>query len=363
MVAYRRLGRLCVKCADWREKRGGFGPYGSANPICRAGRRRGDPGDLRAERASRRRFRSSCDRPRSRKWRRGSPRSRRSFPGWFAKSTAWWRATFTPAQHRERAAYRWAVDVTVYVDAAHRPAGRRPGTLHDPDRDAATAGIFQGLCRDHAAESGQRRGARGGRFRAGGDLPTRSGTSWAQWRDVGWWQLPLRPEVADPPEPIPIGDLRDLPARIRGNRPGRAARPHLTGQPIPGAKAVLYSLAEFPGFAVARAATFVGHWFALTFTNFSFNIPTCGDTDRVLLSAGSGKNFCPASCRVLRGLLMSIPFPGVCGRCDWGTAARKERLGFSATRRRTYTPSDSGSFGVVDGFSIVQLPAPFGMAT
>ena len=33
-----------------------------------------------------------------------------------------------------------------------------------------------------------------------------------QWRDVGWWQLELQPEVAEPPEPMQIAALRDAPA-------------------------------------------------------------------------------------------------------------------------------------------------------
>ena len=44
-------------------------------------------------------------------------------PGWSPRTGARWSATPTPAAHRERAAYRWAVDVSVYVAADRRGEG------------------------------------------------------------------------------------------------------------------------------------------------------------------------------------------------------------------------------------------------
>jgi len=38
------------------------------------------------------------------------------------------------------------------------------------------------------------------------------GYKMGQWRDVGWWHLVLQPETGDPPAPVPIGEIRDLPA-------------------------------------------------------------------------------------------------------------------------------------------------------
>lgn len=113
--------------------------------------------------------------------------------------------------HRERAAYRWAVDVTVYVNANHHRRGigralytsllamlRAQGyfkayagiTLPNP----ASVGVHEALSFKPVAVY------RGVGYKLG------------QWRDVGWWQLELQPEVADPPEPRPIAALRDSPA-------------------------------------------------------------------------------------------------------------------------------------------------------
>jgi L-amino acid N-acyltransferase YncA len=112
------------------------------------------------------------------------------------------------SQHRSRAAYRWAVDVTVYVDpACHRQGvGRR---LYEA--------LFEEL--------------RGQRFCvacAGITLPNEAsvalheslgfslvgvyrGIGWkaGAWRDVGWWQLRLLPAAGAPAEPVgsvgPVG--------------------------------------------------------------------------------------------------------------------------------------------------------------
>jgi L-amino acid N-acyltransferase YncA len=105
--------------------------------------------------------------------------------------------------HGERPAYRWAAEVSVYVDAARvgRGIGRRLYTE-----------LLEQL--------------RGQRFRlacAGITLPNPAsvalheslgfalvgvsrGIGWKQgaWRDVGWWQLELAPAVESaPPEPLP----------------------------------------------------------------------------------------------------------------------------------------------------------------
>ncbi|HEY0319115.1 MAG TPA: GNAT family N-acetyltransferase [Solirubrobacterales bacterium] len=106
-------------------------------------------------------------------------------------------------RHRERPAYRWAADVSVYVAAAQ--VGRGIGRLLYTE-------LFEQL--------------RGQRFRlacAGITLPNPASVAlheslgfalvgvnrrigWKQgaWRDVGWWQLELAPPGENPPpEPLP----------------------------------------------------------------------------------------------------------------------------------------------------------------
>jgi phosphinothricin acetyltransferase len=112
--------------------------------------------------------------------------------------------------HRERAAYRWAVDVTVYVDAAdrRRGVGRALYTsLLEILRQQGYAKAYAGITLPNPGSVGV--------HEAVGFTPVAVyrgvGYKLGQWRDVGWWQLTLCPEVADPPEPTPIADLRNTP--------------------------------------------------------------------------------------------------------------------------------------------------------
>jgi len=109
--------------------------------------------------------------------------------------------------HRERPAYRWSVDVSVYVAAAH--VGEGIGS-------ALYTALFERL--------------RAQRFRmayAGITLPnpasvalheslgfaqvgTMREVGWklGDWRDVGWFQLELAPAAAEqPPEPLLPGQI------------------------------------------------------------------------------------------------------------------------------------------------------------
>jgi phosphinothricin acetyltransferase len=111
------------------------------------------------------------------------------------------------SEHRARAAYRWAVDVTAYVDAGHRR---------------------QGVARELYARLLERLGVDGYRIAcAGVALPNdaslglhramgfeevgiyrRIGWKLGRWHDVMWLQLDLAPGAPDPPsEPMPPGRL------------------------------------------------------------------------------------------------------------------------------------------------------------
>ena len=108
-------------------------------------------------------------------------------------------------RHRERPAYRWSADVSVYVAEAER--GRGVGR-----------GLYEGLF--------ERLRNRGFRVACAGiTLPNeasialheslgfvavgvfrRIGWKVGAWRDVGWWQLDLAPESGEPPlEPLAPG--------------------------------------------------------------------------------------------------------------------------------------------------------------
>ena len=111
--------------------------------------------------------------------------------------------------HRERAAYRWAVDVTVYVDPSYhrRGIGR-----------ALYTALFKLLAQQgyHMACAGVTlpNQASVGLHESLGFVPVgvyrRIDFKFGAWWDVGWWQLQLISAGGEPqPEPGP-------PARING---------------------------------------------------------------------------------------------------------------------------------------------------
>ncbi|HEY5052929.1 MAG TPA: GNAT family N-acetyltransferase [Solirubrobacterales bacterium] len=105
--------------------------------------------------------------------------------------------------YRERPAYRWAVDVSVYVAAEHRGHGHGRSLyeallahLRRRRFQVACAGIT--LPNQASVELHERLG-----FVPVG-VSRRIGWKAGAWRDVGLWQLELAPAVAGPPpEPLP----------------------------------------------------------------------------------------------------------------------------------------------------------------
>ena len=110
------------------------------------------------------------------------------------------------SRHRERAAYRWAVDVAAYVHASRRGqgVGRRLyqaliGVLAAQHYFRAYAGISlpnEASVALHEAVGFHPLGVyRGVGYKLGA------------WRDVGWWELALQPLADPPPEPRAIASL------------------------------------------------------------------------------------------------------------------------------------------------------------
>ncbi len=108
------------------------------------------------------------------------------------------------SRHAARAAYRWAAEVSVYVDPAHRRrgVGRRLyvallDVLRGQGFRMACAGVT--LPNDASVALHESLGfAPVGVYR-------RIGWKAGAWHDVGWWQLPLGPadDDAPPPDPLP----------------------------------------------------------------------------------------------------------------------------------------------------------------
>jgi phosphinothricin acetyltransferase len=105
--------------------------------------------------------------------------------------------------HRERASYRWAADVSVYVDPAFQRRGVATtlyrelfGLLVRQGYRSACAGIT--LPNEPSVSLHEALG-----FELVG-VYRRIGYKHGAWRDVGWWQLQLAPGAPDPPaEPSP----------------------------------------------------------------------------------------------------------------------------------------------------------------
>jgi phosphinothricin acetyltransferase len=109
--------------------------------------------------------------------------------------------------HRERAAYRWAADVSVYISADHHGGGigrtlygALLALLTQQGMQVACAGIT--LPNEASVALHESFG-----FEPVG-VYRRIGWKAGAWRDVGWWQLELMPASDSPPsEP-------GLPARL-----------------------------------------------------------------------------------------------------------------------------------------------------
>ena len=112
--------------------------------------------------------------------------------------------------HRQRAAYRWSVDVTVYVAEGGRGRGvgrRLYGGLLPILRAQGFRSAFAGIALPNVASIGL--------HEAVGFTPLgvyrEVGYKLGAWRDVGWWRLGLQDDDGPPGEPMTFAQLRATP--------------------------------------------------------------------------------------------------------------------------------------------------------
>jgi L-amino acid N-acyltransferase YncA len=119
--------------------------------------------------------------------------------------------------YKDRAAYGWSVEMSVYIRAtAHRSGLGRSlyGVLFDL---LALQGFFMayaGVTLPNPASVGLHESlgfTPVGVYRA-------AGYKFGAWHDVGWWQRPLQPLVPEPPPPRPITAIMGTPAFERAMR-------------------------------------------------------------------------------------------------------------------------------------------------
>jgi phosphinothricin acetyltransferase len=106
-------------------------------------------------------------------------------------------------RYMERAAYRWAASVSVYVAAAHRGAGLGRA-LYEDLFARLRAQRFQIACAGITLPNEASVALHESLGFAAVGVSRRIGWKAGAWRDVGWWQLELVPVApGTPPEPLP----------------------------------------------------------------------------------------------------------------------------------------------------------------
>ena len=121
--------------------------------------------------------------------------------------------------HRQRPAYRWSADCSVYLDPRYRGRGLGRllyGHLFREMRDLGYVSLFAGIALPNAASVGLHE-AMG--FRPVGVFSA-VGYKLGSWRDVGWWQLRLRDGAAEPDEPRAWDPVR-VPGQARLGAPAQ----------------------------------------------------------------------------------------------------------------------------------------------
>jgi L-amino acid N-acyltransferase YncA len=114
-------------------------------------------------------------------------------------------------KHRERPAYRWTVDTTIYLDtAAHRRGIGRAlyRALLNTLRQQGFRSAFAEIVMPNAA-SVRLHESLG--FKAIG-VHEYIGLKLGRWHDIGYWRIGLAEPMPSPPEPVPFAAFRKTPA-------------------------------------------------------------------------------------------------------------------------------------------------------
>ena len=115
------------------------------------------------------------------------------------------------SRHHERAAYRWSVDVAVYISAAHHRRGVGRALYETLFALLRLQGFYvahAGITLPNAGSVGLHE-ALG--FQPVGVYPA-VGWKFGAWQDVGWWRLPLQDLVPAPAPPLSLAEAQFLPA-------------------------------------------------------------------------------------------------------------------------------------------------------
>lgn len=115
------------------------------------------------------------------------------------------------SRHRNREAYRWSVDVSVYVAEDHRRAGVATGlyeSLFEVLRLQGFCNAYAGIALPNPASVALHESLG---FEPVGVYES-VGYKHGAWRNVGWWQLALQGRPDDPENPRPLPEVGDAAA-------------------------------------------------------------------------------------------------------------------------------------------------------
>ncbi|HVH31063.1 MAG TPA: arsinothricin resistance N-acetyltransferase ArsN1 family B [bacterium] len=123
--------------------------------------------------------------------------------------------------HRERAAYQWSVDVSVYVDAQARRSGVGRSLYTSLLNLLDVQGFYNayaGINLPNPASVGLHEAVG---FRLVG-IYRSVGYKLGRWHDVGWWHRVVRAPHVPPDPPVEFARIRGTPACERAVLSGRA---------------------------------------------------------------------------------------------------------------------------------------------
>ncbi len=122
-------------------------------------------------------------------------------------------------EHRERAAYQWCADVSVYVDTAAHRSGVGRALYTALLRILLAQGFhnaYAGITLPNAASVGLHESLGFEPVGVYRDVGFKLG----RWHDVGWWQLRLLPPAPDPDPPRPLRAVAGWPQFAEALRTG-----------------------------------------------------------------------------------------------------------------------------------------------
>jgi phosphinothricin acetyltransferase len=111
------------------------------------------------------------------------------------------------SQHRERAAYRWAADVAVYIAEGHQRRGLGRALYSSLFAILREQGYFQAYAGITLPNEGSQALHEAVGFQPIAVFP-HVGYKLGRWLDVGWWRLQLQPEIDTPADPLRFSTIR-----------------------------------------------------------------------------------------------------------------------------------------------------------